>query len=42
MCLNWVVLPGGRKHVLTEAERKANVTYEDLLKKEPCKSPDAK
>ena len=30
----WVALPGGRKRVLTEAERKANLSYDELLKTE--------
>ena len=33
-CVYWVALPGGRKHVLTEAERNANATYQDILKRE--------
>jgi len=32
----WVAMPGGRKHVLTEVQRKANVSYEELLKAEPA------
>jgi uncharacterized protein (TIGR03067 family) len=36
----WVALPGGRKRVLTEAERKANLSYDELLESEP-QSPDA-
>ena len=31
----WVAMPDGQKHVLTEAEYKANVTYEELLNNEP-------
>ncbi len=30
----WVAMPGGGKHVLSEAERKASVSYEELLNKE--------
>ncbi|MGA2256322.1 MAG: LamG domain-containing protein, partial [Thermoguttaceae bacterium] len=38
-CVCWVAMRGGRKHVLTNAEREANVTYEELLKKEPDTQP---
>ncbi len=36
---HWVALPGGRKRVLTTAERKANLSYNELLKMEPKSEP---
>ncbi len=32
---HWVALPGGRKRVLSVADRKANLSYDELLKMEP-------